>query len=77
MLLITHRLAGLETVDEVIVLDGGRAVERGTHAELLATGGRYATMWARETGVLRATSRDESPNPGDVIRPTTSFDPPK
>jgi thiol reductant ABC exporter CydC subunit len=48
VLLITHRLAGLEAVDEVIVLDAGRALERGTHAELLAVGGRYARMWTRE-----------------------------
>jgi thiol reductant ABC exporter CydC subunit len=48
-LLITHRLAGLQTVDEVIVLDDGRAVERGTHTALLALGGEYARMWARET----------------------------
>jgi thiol reductant ABC exporter CydC subunit len=47
-LLITHRLAGLEAVDEVIVLADGRAPERGTHTELLALGGRYARMWRRE-----------------------------
>ena len=52
VLLITHRLTGLEAVDEVIVLDGGRALERGTHAELLAAGGQYARMWAREAEVL-------------------------
>jgi thiol reductant ABC exporter CydC subunit len=49
-LLITHRLTGLQDVDEVIVLDDGRALERGTHAELLAMGGRYAQMWTRESG---------------------------
>jgi thiol reductant ABC exporter CydC subunit len=49
-LLITHRLAGLEEVDEVLVLDRGRVVERGTHAELLALGGRYASLWERENG---------------------------
>ncbi len=49
-LLITHRLAGLQAVDEVVVLDGGRAVERGTHDQLLALDGRYAQMWLRETG---------------------------
>jgi thiol reductant ABC exporter CydC subunit len=48
VLLITHRLAGLEDVDEVVVLDGGRAIERGTHAELVALGGRYTQMWERE-----------------------------
>jgi thiol reductant ABC exporter CydC subunit len=50
ILLITHRLAGLEAVDEVIVLDAGRAVERGSHSELLARDGRYAEMWRREQG---------------------------
>jgi thiol reductant ABC exporter CydC subunit len=48
LLLITHRLAGLDGVDDVIVLDRGRALERGTHVELQALGGRYAQMWARE-----------------------------
>jgi thiol reductant ABC exporter CydC subunit len=47
-LLITHRLAGLEEVDEVLVLDRGRVVERGAHAELLALDGRYAELWQRE-----------------------------
>ena len=50
VLVITHRLAGLEGVDQVIVLDGGRAVERGRHAELLTHDGPYARMWAREAG---------------------------
>ncbi|MFI5101476.1 MAG: thiol reductant ABC exporter subunit CydC, partial [Actinomycetes bacterium] len=43
--LITHRLAGLAEVDEVLVLDAGRVVERGTHARLLQDGGRYAALW--------------------------------
>jgi thiol reductant ABC exporter CydC subunit len=47
-LFITHRLAGLEQVDEVVVLAEGRVVERGTHADLLATGGRYAGLWWEE-----------------------------
>jgi ATP-binding cassette subfamily C protein CydC len=47
-LLITHRLAGLEEIDEVLVLDHGRVLEQGTHAELLALGGRYAAQWQRE-----------------------------
>ncbi len=48
-LLITHRLAGLDAVDEVIVLERGQVLERGTHAGLLRLGGRYAGMWACET----------------------------
>jgi thiol reductant ABC exporter CydC subunit len=47
-LLITHRLAGLGDVDEVLVLDGGSVIERGTHAELLELGGRYAELWESE-----------------------------
>ncbi len=50
VLLITHRLAGLEALDEVLVLDRGRVLERGTHAELLALGARYASLWERENG---------------------------
>jgi thiol reductant ABC exporter CydC subunit len=49
-LLITHRLAGLREVDEVLVLDRGRVVERGTHADLLALDGHYAALWLREHG---------------------------
>jgi thiol reductant ABC exporter CydC subunit len=49
-LLITHRLAGLEEVDEVVVLDQGRALERGTHTELLDRDGRYAALWRLEHG---------------------------
>ncbi len=45
LLLITHRLAGLEKMDQIIVLDRGRVIERGRHAELLALeGGLYRRM---------------------------------
>ena len=47
-LLITHRLTGLATMDEVIVLDGGRVVERGTHTDLVAAGGCYARLWRHQ-----------------------------
>ncbi|MER6349488.1 thiol reductant ABC exporter subunit CydD [Streptomyces sp. NPDC001595] len=47
-LLITHRLAGLEAVDEVIVLDAGRVVQRGPYAELAAVEGPLREMVARE-----------------------------
>ncbi|MFC4495519.1 thiol reductant ABC exporter subunit CydD [Streptomyces ovatisporus] len=46
--LITHRLQGLDAVDEVVVLDGGRTVERGTYRELAAAGGPFSRMLARE-----------------------------
>jgi thiol reductant ABC exporter CydC subunit len=47
-LLITHRLDGLQRVDEIIFLADGQVVERGSHEELLARGGRYAGAWWEE-----------------------------
>jgi ATP-binding cassette, subfamily C, bacterial CydC len=44
-LLITHDLEGLDQVDEIVVLDHGRVAERGTHAELVRSGGAYQRLW--------------------------------
>jgi ATP-binding cassette subfamily B protein len=47
-LVIAHRLSTIVGADEIIVLDQGEIVERGTHHELLAKGGLYASMWNRQ-----------------------------
>jgi ATP-binding cassette subfamily B protein len=47
-LVIAHRLSTIVGADEIIVLDQGRIAERGTHAQLLASGGLYASMWNRQ-----------------------------
>ncbi|MDX5567456.1 thiol reductant ABC exporter subunit CydD [Streptomyces sp. ID05-04B] len=47
-LIVTHRLAGLDAVDEVVVLDGGRVVQRGRYAELTAVDGPLRRMTERE-----------------------------
>jgi ATP-binding cassette, subfamily B, heavy metal transporter len=47
-LVIAHRLSTVISADEIIVLDQGRIVERGTHAQLLAMSGLYASMWNRQ-----------------------------
>ncbi|HTQ83384.1 MAG TPA: ABC transporter ATP-binding protein/permease, partial [Pseudolabrys sp.] len=47
-LVIAHRLSTIVGADEIIVLDQGAIVERGTHAALLAKGGLYASMWNRQ-----------------------------
>jgi ATP-binding cassette, subfamily B, heavy metal transporter len=47
-LIIAHRLATVVDADEILVMDGGRIVERGTHASLVAAGGIYAEMWQRQ-----------------------------
>ena len=44
-LLITHDLDGLDQVDQIVVLDHGRVAERGTHAELIRSGGAYQRLW--------------------------------
>ena len=44
-LVIAHRLSTVMDADEILVLDGGSVVERGSHAALLARNGRYASMW--------------------------------
>ncbi len=45
-LVIAHRLSTVVDAHEILVMDAGRIVERGTHAQLLAQQGRYASMWA-------------------------------
>ena len=45
-LVITHRLSTVVDAHEILVLDAGHIIERGTHAQLLATDGRYAQMWS-------------------------------
>lgn len=52
LFLITHRLVGLERMDEIIVLDHGCVVERGTHAELLSHSGLYNRLWNFQNRML-------------------------
>jgi len=47
---IAHRLSTIAAMDRLIVMDQGRIVEQGTHAELLAGGGIYARLWQRQSG---------------------------
>jgi ATP-binding cassette subfamily B multidrug efflux pump len=47
---IAHRLSTIAAMDRLVVLEAGRVVEEGTHAQLLATGGHYAVLWERQSG---------------------------
>jgi ATP-binding cassette subfamily C protein CydC len=51
-LLITHRLLGLENVNEIIVMDRGQVAERGTHATLLQQSGLYNRLWTYQNRIL-------------------------
>jgi len=56
-LVIAHRLSTIVTADEIIVLDQGRIAERGTHVQLLASGGLYASMWNRQREAQEAREK--------------------
>ncbi len=62
-LMVAHRLSTVAGADEIIVLSEGRIVERGAHAELLARGGLYADLWARQA---RTHESLEAPLPAAV-----------
>ncbi len=56
---IAHRLSTIARMDRLVVMDAGRIVEMGSHAELLAKGGVYAGLWNRQTGGFLNLDEDE------------------
>ena len=50
VLAIAHRLSTIAQMDKIVVLDQGRIIEQGSHSALLAQGGLYARLWARQSG---------------------------
>jgi ATP-binding cassette subfamily B protein len=52
-LVIAHRLSTIVDADQILVLDQGRIIERGSHAELLARNGAYASAWAKQQKSMR------------------------
>ena len=62
---IAHRLSTIRSADQILVLEGGQIVERGTHAELLALGGRYRQLYDKQYNF----EHDRFINPGEDFTP--------
>lgn len=58
VLAIAHRLSTIAELDRIVVLEAGRIVEQGSHAELLALNGTYARYWNRQSGGFLGTEDD-------------------
>ncbi|MBI4565992.1 MAG: ABC transporter ATP-binding protein [Planctomycetes bacterium] len=75
---IAHRLSTIRSSDQILVMDGGRIVERGRHSELLLNGGLYRRLYEKQRGLesdlFINPGEDPVPEPGfskDAVRPTS------
>jgi len=60
-MVIAHRLHTVRYADQILVLDAGRIVEKGTHEQLSALGGTYARMWALQNPLVEDISPRKAP----------------
>jgi len=62
---ITHRLSTIRRTDQILVIEAGRIIERGTHESLYALGGRYYDLYTKQHGI--ETNLFLAPGEGDVL----------
>ena len=67
---IAHRLSTIISADQILVLEGGEVIERGTHAQLLAEKGRYTQLYEKQYGL----ERNRFINPGEDFTPDLQRD---
>jgi ATP-binding cassette subfamily B protein len=65
MIWSTHRLTSVVEMDEIIVISNGRAIERGSHAELLAKGGVYRKLWDDQSRASHHAGQADDANEDD------------
>ena len=65
MIFSTHRLTSVVEMDEIIVISEGKAIERGTHAELLAANGVYRKLWDDQSHAPPVADHDEDDDEDD------------
>ena len=74
-LLIAHRLQQAVTAEQIVVFADGRATQRGTHEELLATDGLYRDSWLAQTRASVATPNPTDPSPTTDTTPAEETTP--
>ncbi|ELZ79569.1 ABC transporter-like protein [Haloferax larsenii JCM 13917] len=73
-LVIAHRLSTIRHADRIVVLDDGRVVESGTHDELVARGGLYATLWGVQSGDVEAIPPEALDRLVDRLKASDGFE---
>ncbi|ELZ81794.1 ABC transporter-like protein [Haloferax elongans ATCC BAA-1513] len=73
-LVIAHRLSTVRHADRIVVLDEGRVAESGTHDELVARGGLYATLWGVQSGDVEAIPPEALDRLVDRLKASDGFD---
>jgi ABC-type multidrug transport system ATPase subunit len=59
---IAHRLSTIAEADQILVIDKGEIIERGTHQELLGVGGKYSELWSKQTAGHLSTANSKVPS---------------